>query len=74
MSHLRRTRRERAGAERASTSSCVRLAKQLSGRVLTNDYNLNKVAQLRGVEVINLNDLANALKPVVLPGEKMTSG
>lgn len=47
------------------------LAKELNGRVLTTDYNLNKVAQLRGVDVINFNDLANALKPVVLPGERM---
>jgi len=47
------------------------LAKSLNARVLTNDFNLNKVAQLRGVDVININDLANALKPVVLPGEKM---
>ena len=49
----------------------VALAKKLDGRVVTNDYNLNKIAQLRGVEVININDLANALKPVVLPGETM---
>lgn len=47
------------------------LAKELNARVLTNDYNLNKVAQLRGVDVINLNDLSTALKPVVLPGEKL---
>ena len=47
------------------------LAQQLGARVLTTDFNLNKVAQLRGVEVININDLANALKPVVLPGERM---
>jgi uncharacterized protein YacL len=47
------------------------LAQQMNARVLTNDFNLNKVAQLRGVTVINLNDLAAALKPVVLPGEKM---
>jgi uncharacterized protein YacL len=47
------------------------LSKELSGRVLTTDYNLNKVAQVRGVDVININDLANALKPVVLPGERM---
>jgi uncharacterized protein YacL len=47
------------------------LAKQLNGRVLTTDFNLNKVAQLRGVDVININELSNALKPVVLPGEKM---
>ena len=38
---------------------------------MTNDFNLNKVAQLRGVEVLNINELANALKPVVLPGEQM---
>ena len=47
----------------------VVLAKHLGGRVVTNDYNLNKIAKLQGVEVINLNDLANALKPIVLPGE-----
>lgn len=50
----------------------VHLARKLNGRVITNDYNLNKVAQLHGVDVINLNDLANSLKPVVLPGESMT--
>lgn len=50
----------------------LQVAKDLKARVLTNDLNLNKVAQLRGVDVINLNDLANAMKPVVLPGEKMT--
>lgn len=49
----------------------VDLAIQLGGHVVTNDYNLNKIAQLRGVVVININDLANALKPVVLPGESM---
>ena len=49
----------------------VILAKHLGGRVVTNDYNLNKIARLQGVEVINLNDLANALKPVVLPGETL---
>jgi uncharacterized protein YacL len=47
----------------------VLLAKHLSGKVMTNDYNLNKVAKLHGVGVINLNDLSNALKPVYLPGE-----
>jgi uncharacterized protein YacL len=50
----------------------VLLAKRLSGKVVTNDYNLNKIARLQGVEVVNINDLANALKPVVLPGESMT--
>ncbi|QEH33103.1 putative PIN and TRAM-domain containing protein precursor [Aquisphaera giovannonii] len=47
----------------------VILAKHLGGKVVTNDYNLNKIAKLQGVEVINLNDLANAMKPIVLPGE-----
>ncbi len=49
----------------------VSLAAETGARVVTNDYNLNKVARLRGVEVINLNDLANALKPAVLPGEQI---
>ena len=44
-------------------------AERLDGRIVTNDYNLNKIARLRGVEVVNINDLANALKPVFLPGE-----
>lgn len=50
----------------------VALAKHLDGKLVTNDYNLNKVARLHGVGVINLNDLANALKPVFLPGETVT--
>jgi uncharacterized protein YacL len=50
----------------------VVLAKSLGARIVTNDYNLNKVAQLQGVEVINLNELANAMKSVALPGEAMT--
>jgi len=50
----------------------VSLAAEINGRVMTNDFNLNKVAQLRGVEVVNLNDLAKAMRPVVLPGEPMT--
>jgi len=49
----------------------VSLAKHLEGKLVTNDYNLNKVARLHGVGVINLNDLANALKPVFLPGEHL---
>ena len=49
----------------------VALAKHLSGKLVTNDYNLNKVAQLQDVEVINLNDLANAMKPSFLPGEQI---
>src|ERR687897_2434646 len=49
----------------------IELARTLSGKIVTNDFNLNKVAQLRGVDVLNINELANALKPVVLPGEFM---
>lgn len=50
----------------------VALAKQLNAKLLTNDYNLNKVAELQGIRVLNINELANAMKPVVLPGEQMT--
>lgn len=50
----------------------IELAKELDAKVLTTDFNLNKVAHLHAVEVLNINDLANALKPVVLPGEKMS--
>jgi uncharacterized protein YacL len=49
----------------------IELGRSLQGKIVTNDFNLNKVAQLRGVEVLNINELANALKPVVLPGEFM---
>jgi uncharacterized protein YacL len=49
----------------------VALGKALKGKVLTNDFNLNKVAELQGVPVLNVNQLANAVKPVVLPGEVM---
>ena len=49
----------------------IELARHLSGKIVTNDFNLNKVAQLRGVPVLNINELANSLKPVVLPGELM---
>src|SRR4030042_1990207 len=49
----------------------VALAKLLSAKVITNDFNLNKVAELQGVSVLNINELANSLKPVVLPGETM---
>jgi uncharacterized protein YacL len=49
----------------------VALADELGAKLLTNDYNLNQVAQLRGVSVLNVNDLANAVKPVVLPGESL---
>ena len=49
----------------------VALAKKINAKLLTNDYNLNKVAELQGVRVLNINELANAMKPVLLPGEQM---
>lgn len=49
----------------------LKLAQIMNGKVVTNDYNLNKVAMIKGVEVLNINELANTLKPVVLPGEDM---
>jgi uncharacterized protein YacL len=49
----------------------VLLAKHLGAKIVTNDFNLNKLARVQGVEVVNLNDIANALKPVFLPGESM---
>ncbi|HEY3330303.1 MAG TPA: PIN domain-containing protein [Capsulimonadaceae bacterium] len=52
-------------------SKLVRMAKKLDAAIVTNDFNLNKVAELQGVPVLNINELANALKPVVLPGEEM---
>lgn len=53
-------------------SKLVKLAKVTSGMVVTNDFNLNKVCELQGVQVLNINDLANAVKPVVLPGEVLS--
>lgn len=52
-------------------SKLLKLAQNLNGKVITNDYNLNKVAEFQGVPVLNINELANAIKPVVLPGEDM---
>ncbi len=49
----------------------IELARRMNAKIVTNDFNLNKVAQLRGVRVLNINELANSLKPVVLPGEVM---
>jgi uncharacterized protein YacL len=49
----------------------LKLAQTIGGKVVTNDFNLNKVAQFQGVEVLNINELANAVKPVVIPGEEM---
>ena len=50
----------------------LKLAQMINGKVVTNDYNLNKVAGVKGVKVLNINELANTLKPIVLPGEEMT--
>lgn len=50
----------------------IALSKKLNGSVVTNDFNLNKVAQIQGVKVLNINELANALKPIVLPGEELS--
>lgn len=52
-------------------SKLLKLTKDLKGKIITNDYNLNKVADVQGIEVLNINELANAVKPVVLPGEEM---
>lgn len=52
-------------------SKLIKLAKVIDGTVVTNDFNLNKVCDLQGVRVLNINDLANAVKPVVLPGEEL---
>ena len=52
-------------------SKLVKLGQVIKGKIITNDYNLNKVAELQGVAVLNINELANAVKPVVLPGEEM---
>lgn len=50
----------------------VALAKKMNARIVTNDFNLNKVAELQGIKILNVNELANALKPIVLPGESMS--
>src|SRR5690625_378192 len=52
-------------------SKLVKLAKVINGVVVTNDFNLNKICDFQGVQVLNINDLANAVKPVVLPGEEL---
>jgi uncharacterized protein YacL len=62
---------DRKDAKHTVDEMLVELAVKINGRVVTNDYNLNKIAQLRGVTVINVNDLANALRPVFLPGERL---
>ncbi len=54
-------------------SKLVKLAKTINGKIVTNDFNLNKVCELQGIAVLNINELANAVKPVVLPGEEMVA-
>lgn len=56
----------------AVDSKLIKLAQAIGAVIMTNDYNLNKVAELQGVKVLNINELSNALKPVVLPGEELT--
>jgi uncharacterized protein YacL len=56
---------------RGADAKLVRVAQDLRGKLLTNDYNLNRVAGVEGVTVLNINELANAVKPVVLPGEEL---
>jgi uncharacterized protein YacL len=60
------------GVDEQVDSRLVRLARELGASIVTTDYNLNKVAQIQGVEVLNVNELANALKPAVLPGEPLS--
>lgn len=55
----------------AVDAKLVKLAQDLNAKIFTNDFNLNKIAELQGVRVLNINDLANALKPIVMPGEVM---
>ena len=55
----------------AVDAKLIQLAKDYEGRIITNDYNLNKVAEIQNIQVLNMNDLSNALKPVILPGEVM---
>lgn len=54
-------------------SKLIKLAQTMKGKIVTNDYNLNKVCELQGVPVLNINELANSVKPVVLPGEEMVA-
>ena len=59
--------------QREVDTKIIRLAKDIKAKVITNDYNLNKIAQLEGVAVLNINDLSNALKAVILPGEEIST-
>ena len=59
--------------QREVDTKIIRLAKDIKAKVITNDYNLNKIAQLEGITVLNINDLSNALKAVILPGEEIST-
>lgn len=67
-----RTESIEVGSDSEVDSALLKLAQKISGKVLTIDFNLNKVANFQGVPVLNINELANALKPIALPGEEMT--
>jgi uncharacterized protein YacL len=60
------------GGNEGVDAKLVKMAQERGGRIVTNDFNLNRIAELRGVKVLNVNELANALKPVVLPGEEIS--
>jgi len=60
------------GGTEAVDAKLVKTAQERGGRIVTNDFNLNRIAELRGIKVLNVNELANALKPVVLPGEEIS--
>jgi uncharacterized protein YacL len=62
---------EKFDAIESVDSKLLELARLMQGKIITNDFNLNKVAEIHGIEVLNINDLANALKPIVLPGEEI---
>jgi len=66
-----RIQRIEADASQPVDEQLVQIAKKINARIVTNDYNLNRLATLEGIEVINLNELANALKPVALPDEQL---
>jgi uncharacterized protein YacL len=59
------------GSDSEVDNALLKMAQKLGGKVLTVDFNLNKVANFQGVEVLNINELANAMKPIALPGEEM---
>jgi uncharacterized protein YacL len=71
MTTLEITERDYDDAGGAVDAKLVRLARERGGKLVTNDYNLNRVANVEGVQVLNINELAGAVKPVVLPGEEM---